>query len=471
MYGHAVDHELVESPEPPSLSAGPSAALAPVFAHGPILALQRSAGNAAVSRMLARDPIKSVTLVTAKINNPIVSVPLEAGLSVKASPVPANATGVTFGIEKGTVEPNDTTVDASTGAITIGDAQAGGEMKVKVETSDKKSGALVRTIEKPTSLASTTQSAKGAGGFYGGDFKHTFAGKNKPDGLAGGRIDEKFDDLSPKNPFGGFSLKANKGGGPGWSLDSGGTMASDDTVTIQKKLIDVRPFIKSASNPTPKETLPVGFSMTQHLHVKSTPSGKLDAAPFTDTAHVRRLEERAGKLVVVVKAGKGEVVQDYTGPPAYRNAKASATSVVASPPKPVAPKGGKAPEWTRNEFTVTGEVLPSGGKKVFSITQTGKARLGCEIDAASGVVKVGSEAGTITVRVSDGTTAHFDEVSVTITAPPAAAAPGKGASLDGIAPDDEGADPGEPALAQTGVLLAGLGDGRVIARRLASASP
>ena len=340
-----------------------------------------------------------------------------------ASAVPAKATGVTFGVEKLTVDPSDTTIDSSTGVITIGDAQPGGDLKVTAETSTVKAGAALRTIEKPTSLDSTTQSAKdAAGGSYGGEFTHTFKGKGKAAGLADGRVNEKFDDLTPKNPFGKFTLKANKASSAGWPLDNTGTMMAADNVTIQKALIDVRPFIKSASNPAPKQTLPAGFSMTQHLHVRSKPSDTLDAAPFADTDHVRRLEERKDKLVVVVGAGKGEVVQDYTGPPAYRNAKTSATSVVASPPKPPAPKGGTAPAWARTEFTVTGEALPSTAKKVFSIVQKGKDRLGCEIDSATGIVKVGSQAGSITVRLSDGTNAHYDEVTVTITAPPAAPA-------------------------------------------------
>ena len=407
--------------------------------HAAVLALQQSAGNAAVARMLARRSLarddKDVALTGVGLNHQRVSVPVESGLAVTASPGPANATGVMSGVEKGTVDPSDTTVDAKTGAVTIGDSQPGGDLKVTADNSAATAGATLRTIEKPAKLDSTTQSATSASDSYGGEFTHTFSGSGKAAGLADGRIDEKFDDLAPKNSFGGFSLNANRSGGKGWPLDSGGTMMAPDNVTIQKKLIDVRPFIKSASNPAPKELLPVGFSMTQHLHVKSQPSGKLDAAPFTDTAHVRRLEERKGRVVVVVKAGKGEVEQDYTGPPAYRGAKATPSSVAASAPRPKAPKGGKAPAWTRNEVTVTAETIPSGAKTVFAIVETGKARLGCEIDSASGVVKVGSEAGTITVRVSDGTKGHYDEATITITAAPAPApaapaAPAKGAALD-----------------------------------------
>ena len=45
-------------------------------------------------------------------------------------------------------------------------------------------------------------------------------------------------------------------------------------------------------------------------------------------------------------------------------------------------------------------------------------KLGWDIDKPSGVVKIGSTAGTIKVRASDGTAGHFDEVSIEITERP-----------------------------------------------------
>jgi hypothetical protein len=195
-------------------------------------------------------------------------------------------------------------------------------------------------------------------------------------------------------------------------------MNAPDHVTIDKTLPDVRPSITSASNPSPTGDLKkgVGFTMTQHMHAQSLPSGKLDDAPFADIPHVRQLEERSGDVKMVVKAGKDEVEQDYEGPPAFRNARASPAKVEASPPKP------KSGAWQRNEVTVSADAIPSTAKTVFSIVETGAARLGCEIDSATGIVKVGDKPGTITVRASAGGAAkHFDEVKVTIT--PAAASP------------------------------------------------
>ena len=45
-------------------------------------------------------------------------------------------------------------------------------------------------------------------------------------------------------------------------------------------------------------------------------------------------------------------------------------------------------------------------------------KLGCEVGASSGLVKIGDKPGTIKVRASDGGAGHFDEVSIEITERP-----------------------------------------------------
>jgi hypothetical protein len=151
--------------------------------------------------------------------------------------------------------------------------------------------------------------------------------------------------------------------------------------------------------------------MTQHMRAKSFPSGTLEAAAFTDISHVRTL---TNKETFMVTAGANNVEDPYTGPSAYTNAKATPASVAASPPKPKAAKGAPAPPWNRNTVLVTADVIPAGGSKVFSIVDP---KLGCEIDAATGEVQIGSSAGSIKVRVSSGKGSNFDEVTITITAP------------------------------------------------------
>jgi len=62
---------------------------------------------------------------------------------------------------------------------------------------------------------------------------------------------------------------------------------------------------------------------------------------------------------------------------------------------------------------VTADVIPASGSKVFSIVGP---KLGCEIDAATGEVQIGSSTGSIKVCVSSGKGSNFDEVTITITA-------------------------------------------------------
>ena len=415
--GARVEVAAVE-PDPARLEAL-SGALTPEL----VGILQRSAGNRAVAGLIQRDD-RQVSVTGVTINHDRVTVPPESGLNLRARATPGTATGVKFKIEKGTVEAKDVTIDASTGKITLGAGQPGGELKVTAESNDGSSAwATFRVIEKPTALKSTSGSAGGSGSRYGGDFTHTFSGPgSSPSGLEDERINEKFDSLKAATPWGPFDLAANAAGSRGWGLDSSGEMNAADHVTIDKSLPDVRPSIASASNPSPTGDLKkgVGFTMTQHMRAQSLPSGKFDDAAFADIPHVRQLEERSGDVKMVVKAGKDEVEQGYAGPPAFRKAQASPAKVEASPPKPKAVKG-KPAAWQRNEVTVTVEAIPSTAKTVFSIVETGAARLGCEIDKSSGVVKIGDQPGTITVRASSGPGgSHFDEVKIVIT-PPAAA--------------------------------------------------
>jgi hypothetical protein len=411
---------------------------APLLSVPQVLRLQRAIGNLATgvalrrlttrtprtrergssTRSLQRDPAASVPVTGVSLSASKVSVPPEAGLNLRATAQPSKATGVTFSVEKGSVSPSGVTIDASTGVITLATGQSGGTVTIKA-TSDDGSFATrdLRIVEKPTAVASTTASSQG-GGVYGGQFTHTFAdASGTASGLEGENINERFDSLSVKSPFGQFTLSANAAGSHGWDLDSSGTMAGPDNVTIDRSGVDVGKFITSASNPKPAQTLPVGFTMVQHMRAKSFPSGALDAAAFTDIDHVRTLTD---KETFVVTAGTKNIEDTYTGPSAYTNAAAAPASVAASAPKPKAAKGKPTPTWARNTVQVTADVIPASGSKVFSIVG---AKLGCEVDAATGEVLIGSTPGSINVRVSAGKGSNFDEVTITITAAPTPATP------------------------------------------------
>jgi hypothetical protein len=384
-----------------------------------------------------------VALTGIKLSATSVTIPLESGLSLRASAVPGNATGVKFTVEKGSVDPTGITIDETTGVITIAAGQQGGTVNVKATAPDGSAQLQsMQIVEKPVAIVSTN-AVSGGGNSYGGQFTHTFsAPSGKASGLDGGRINEKFDSLTAATPFEGpFTLSANAANAPGWALDVSGTMTGPDNVDIANTGIDIGRFTKSASNPTPK-TLPAGFTMTQHFHAKSLPSGTLDASAFTDANHVRTL---TAKATLTVEAGKGKTEDPYDGPAACTNAKAAPASVVASPPKPKAAKGGAAPAWNRSKVQVTADAVPSGAALVFSIKGP---KLGCEIDASSGELLIGAQAGTITVRVAaKGAVKHFDEVIITITpAPPPAPAPVPGPGR-GKTDTGEGADMVPPEAA------------------------
>jgi hypothetical protein len=433
----AVEHEVVPAPAPPVVAASPEAVVGAPMGVDTVMSLQRTAGNQAVVRGIASGQIQraptKIGVTGVSVTPSRFTLPLESGVSVTAKAKPANATGVTWALKDGTAAVTGSSIDASTGAITVGSAQPGGSLNAAATADDGSSYAQpFNVVEKPTTLAST---AKAATGTYAATFTHSFTGASgKGSGVERANINEKFDALKVDSPFGEFTLEANAAGSGGWDLDSSGAMVKPDNVSIGKG-IDANKFVKSASNPTPAKSVPVGFSMTQHLHAKSLPSGTLDAAPFKNTDHVRNLEEREGALKVVLKAGVGEVAIPYAGPAVFRNAKADKTKVEASAPKPA------TGTWKRNEVRVSITVEPAGADVKYSFV--GDA-LGCEVDVSGGV-KIGEKAGTIKVRAGDGGK-HFDEVSIEITARPAPA-PAAPKATEG----DAGGD-AEPALAEPAAL-------------------
>ena len=421
-----------------------------------ILALQAGAGNALVSRALASGIIqrapKPVPLTGIKVSPDVATVPVDSGVSHTAQAVPSNATDVTFSLVAGSAAVKGTTVDASTGAITAGATQEGGTVKAKADqtithddgsTNTSSQEREFRLVEKPTGIASTVASGKSSAGSYGAEFTHTFSSAGKAAGMEGGRVNEKFDSLEAEMPWGGtFKLAANsQAASAGWGIDSSGAMTGPDSVTIGSAGVDARQFVKSASNPSPKKTLPQSFTMVQKLRSQRLPAKEWEATHFATVSHVRGLQESGGTVKFVISAGGKPVELDYVGPAAVRRITATPSSVEASPPKPKAEKGKPAPAWKRNEVQVTADVVGDASGVRYSITQTGESRLGCEIDATSGLLKVGDRAGSITVRATagTGTGAHFDEASVTITAPPAPPA--------GSAPSGTGGGLGTPEAA------------------------
>jgi hypothetical protein len=407
------------------------------------LALQRAAGGVLGSPLVQRQT-QTVSVGPISLNNTRISVPIPAGATLQAS-VPAAQT-VTWSLEAGTaaVDPGSR-VDA-TGLVTLGGSQAGGRISVRADDSAG-SGAFrsreVFLIKPPGSIAATAETGGSAASNYGANFRHTFAAVGGGSGAEceGGRVNEIFPGVPNSNatthtmttPFGPFQLSTNNplSFTAGWGIDATGTMTGDDHVNIGRNGIDIRRFITNTSNPTPTALLPTSFTVTQNLRSLEVPTNTWRAA-FATPPHVRGLREPSpGAPEFFVSANGTEHVDAYTGRPAVRNAQAATPTVMASLPAPPPPKRGQPRPVPIVPTTVqiTAESTPAGAPLRFSIQ--GPA-LGCSIHARTGLLTIGSTAGTVRVRAAGTDGLSFDEVTVTITARPTptppAPAPGGGGS-------------------------------------------
>ena len=214
-----------------------------------ILRLQRSLGNAAVAGVLRgaiqRDDPPPVPVTGVGLSASKATVPGEAGLNLKASAKPGTATGVKFSVEKGTVSPTGVTIDATSGAITLGAGQEGGSVTVKATADDGSwASSDLRVIEKPTAVASTTASSAG-GSVYGGQFSTRSARHLASRRGSRARTSTRSSTSTAQTPFGPFSLAANAAGSHGWDLDASGTMAGPDNVDIDKSKINIGRFVRA----------------------------------------------------------------------------------------------------------------------------------------------------------------------------------------------------------------------------------
>ncbi|MCB0966517.1 MAG: hypothetical protein KDB37_06740 [Ilumatobacter sp.] len=400
--------------------------------------IQRLAGNAAAARLASgalvqrsEDDEEEVQLADVSVSGltlsaDTVTLPVAGDLSATAQP--AHATGVTYSVAAGSVEPTATTIDASSGAITVGAGQRGGTIEVSADGSDGSGVSVDLTvIERPGAISATATSGNAA---YGGQFTHTFtAPSGHASGLEGANINEEFDASEAETPWGNtFQLTANASGSHGWDLDASGKMAGPDNVTIGSGSVDIGRALASTSNPTGVAALPVGFTMTQKLYATVQPGGTREASPFATVSHRRRLI--AGPQFEV-SAGLGTITEDYTGPGAVTGATPSSSTVMASPPRPA------TGEWNQRKVTVTATPYPDDTALSYTIRG---ANLGCTVDA-DGEVSIGAQAGTITVRVTAA--AHnYDETTITITE---YRAPSGEGSSTGTAEPGAAPGPAEPA--------------------------
>jgi hypothetical protein len=357
----------------------------------------------------------------------IVHTPACGGQTIRAIADPAGAT-VTWTLRAGTAALDaGTSIDAA-GNITLGAGQVGGTIMARATGgSGAWAEAELRLHAHPTGISSTSVAGAppDAAHNYGAKFDHVFTSSDgQVASLQNVAVGERFPNVPTPDaavhnltgtPFGNgtFQLQTatlTSGATDNWFLTSAGGLGGTlDQVTIGHDGIDIGQHIVSASNPTPANPLPAFFSVQQDLHW-FCPAAPAAArwTNFISIQHERRLRLGASGPEVVVSDNNQPQVDSYVGPTGVRNARATPPTVVRS--------SGRTP----NTVQIAADALPAGRPLHFSI-RTSPA-LGCTINATTGVLTIGTTAGQIVVRVANRAGgSNFDEVTVTITNPPAQA--------------------------------------------------
>ncbi|MEO1468117.1 MAG: DUF4157 domain-containing protein [Pseudomonadota bacterium] len=461
-----IAHELAHAAQHPAGSPTPGGGLRlsdpaePAERHAGAVAAGTATAGAAPAAPAAVFR-QNVALNGATINETRVTSPPEAGLSFRARPDPTNANNVTFSFESPNTTIHSGTTIANNGTITVDPMQEGGEAQVRLDQTLTMPDGGTQTafattpsfafIPTPDSISSTSAVSAPSAGGYGGDFTHTFdahAGPQAP--LSRARVNERFaaatgTNLVLSSPFGGnLRVRVNPPNSKtaGWVLDSTGTMPSPDHVTWgPARRISVRPFLATASNPTPADTLPQEITATQNFRNLNHPS-ETYSGTVASTVHRRAMELRNDTITAVTSANapgiNEEVEQDYAGPFVIRGLEADPSSIPATPPPdPAAPDAA-----TPTTSTISATTEGAAAAITFSVRDP---NLGCTIDASTGVLTPGTEAGTVTVRAADSASAsYFDETDVTITAPPTPEPEDGDGTEDGADPAPEAPAPSTP---------------------------
>lgn len=321
--------------------------------------------------------------------------------------------------------------DSLVADLTLGAAQTGGTLEVAATNS--LGGGMTITYplaSHPTGITSTSVIGNPvAATDYGGVFDHEFTSN---DGMAASlnnvAVGERFPNLpNPTTathtfptPFGDFTLStgtlpdAASAGNGNWFLTNAGQLGgSHDNVTISKSQIDIGRHLVSDSNPTPANPLPAGFTVDQEFHWWCPHAAAGSRwTQFVPTTHERTLRMDASgtdaEFVAIVNGEENAI--PYEGRTGVTNAVADTPTVAPS----VA--GG-----TANTVQISADKFPSSRGVHFSIRG---AALGCTINAATGVLTIGRQTGTVTVRVANANGGpNWDEVQVTIANPQPAPPP------------------------------------------------
>ena len=376
---------------------------------------------------LFRQPAPPVALTGISVNHDKVTVPPVPGLSFSASKTPSNAPGVTLSVVgDNAVIAAGTTINNTTGVITVAAAQTGGSAHVEASQNASGPGGTISTTSPamapfnftaiPAGIASTSASPSSSATDYGGSFVHTFKSPaGGPAALEFSHVNEIFPgasggSLTITGTMGSVTVQINNpnSAADGWDLDASGKMSGPDDVGWSNSL-DARPFVANASNPAPSPALPQALTATQNFRNLTFPNQTYGAATVATTTHRRAFEDRGNRLKAVTSAGVAqEVVQDYAGPTVFRHCRANPASIPVAPP-PASP-GAPAAVAATSKITVDAE-----GQTASPTFTIRPPELGCTI-SSSGILTPGTTAGKVTVRAGDA--ANFDETTVTITPRP-----------------------------------------------------
>jgi len=420
----------------------------------PLLRLQRQLGNRYVQRLVscALAPGASAGL-TAVQRQPLPGSACPTAVNFNftgvlhipdCGPTPPHATtnvaGVTWSLEPDTASVNPASSIATNGTIRLAPKQPTGSIKARA------TGAGGCFFERPfeirshpTGIASTQEVSAADGGDFGGVFDHVFVSADgNVASLENVGVGERFTNVpnpaaathvlaAPLYPFGGtFTLHTatlTPTATDNWFLTAAGGLGGTlDSVTIGQAGINVGRFVQSASNPSPLQGLPAGFTLLQSLHwfCEQKP-GANRWTPFVTVAHSRTLRNVGGVVEFVTAVNGVEHVDPYAGPAAVFNLTATPASTPrsAAPPSASAGSAAAAPpaRTVRLHADTLPAVLPAG--QALNWTIVGPAH-GCSVaadpaDAHAAVLTIGRSAGTVTLQAGDPTGANRARVAVVIT--------------------------------------------------------
>lgn len=393
---------------------------------------QGAGGGSAIQRQPAPRPPAPPTRVTLSLTRPI-PVPPSGSQPLRAT---TDARTVTWSVTAGSAQvAAGTGIDPTTGVITVGAAQTAGTVEVRAtDASGAFAFADLTFCGKPTGISNTFLVSDPPTGNYGHVFDHDLISSTGTVGdLEGIPVGEKFPGIPTPNaanhlippptfPFGGsmnlHTATLTPGATNNWFVTGGNLGGNHDTVSIGSAGINVGMFVQSASNPSPAKTLPVDFTIDQHLHwfnvLEANAANRW--RDFITVPHKRGLVDKGGgslqfETTVNQKSDGGD---DYVGKPAVSGLTANPASIARSAGPPS--RGVPAPP--ANTVALSATTLPSPMPTGRSINWTFQgARLGCSLTPAgdTATLTIGRTAGTVTIRAADNSGTNFDQTTVTIT--------------------------------------------------------